>query len=81
MPTGVTLTSPVMADRPDRISFRNPEDTATAIIITRKLTAMDTIAIFPLKRNRPAMKNEASIPLFLCVQCIQTTFGQHLILF
>ena len=63
------------------IEFPYPSGVGLHVGHARPYTAMDTIAIFPLKRSRPAMKNEASIPLFLCVQCIQTTFGQHLILF
>ena len=53
--------SPDIMEIPERISLRNPADTDTAIIITTKLTAMETIAILPLKRSLPAMKSEASM--------------------
>ena len=52
--------SPDISDRLDRNSLRKPEDIATATIITKKLTAMHTIAIFPLKRSLDAMKSDAS---------------------
>ncbi len=50
---------------PSLISFLNPEDTETETIMMRKETAMETIAILPPKRRRPAMNLDASkiIPL------------------
>lgn len=56
--------SPDIIEIPERISLRNPADTDTAIMMTRKLTAMETIAILPLKRSLPAMKSEASMNYF-----------------
>ena len=52
--------SPVNEDRPFLISFLKPPDTDTAIIITRKLTAIHAVAILPLKRSLLAMKYDAS---------------------
>ena len=53
--------SPEKEDTPSLISLRYPAEIETARIITRKEIAMDTIAIFPLKRSFPAMKREAFI--------------------
>jgi len=50
---------------PSRISFLNPDETETAMIIIRKETAMETTAIFPPKRRRPAMNLDASKKIFL----------------
>ena len=61
MSTGISWTSPVRPEIPSRISSRKPEETETAIIITRNEIAMETIAIFPPKRRRLAMKLDASI--------------------
>jgi hypothetical protein len=39
--------SPTIAATPSRTAARKPEETATATIITKKLTAMATAASFP----------------------------------
>jgi hypothetical protein len=57
--------SPEIDDKPLRISFLNPADTATAMIITRKLTATETMAMPPLNLRRLDMNKEASIILTL----------------
>ena len=44
-------------------SLRKPEDMDTASIITRKETAMETIAVFPLKRSFRDMNAAAFILL------------------
>ena len=48
--------SPDISDRLERSSPRKPDEMATAVIITKKLTAIHIIAIFPLKRSLDAMK-------------------------
>ena len=53
--------SPDISDKPFLTSWRKPDETETAMIITRKLTAIEITAIFPLKRSLPAMKKDASI--------------------
>ena len=60
--------SPDISDKPFLTSWRKPDETETAMIITRKLTAIEITAIFPLKRSLPAMKNDASISglIILC---------------
>jgi|GEM_PF-3569955 len=65
MSTGINCTSPVRSEMPSLISFLNPEDTETETIMMREETAMETIAILPPKRRRPAMNLDASkiIPL------------------
>lgn len=60
MSTGMSWRSPVRDEMPSRISSLKPEETETAIIMTRNETAMETIAIFPPKRKRLAMNLEAS---------------------
>lgn len=59
MSAGAIVTSPAMEDTPSLTASLNPDDTATATIITRKLTAMQAIAILPLNFNFPAMKRAA----------------------
>ena len=58
---GVSWMSPEIEDTPVRISLRKPEDTDTAIIMTRYDTAMETIGSFPLNLRREAMNRDASI--------------------
>ena len=58
-----SCTSPETEETPSRISCLNPDETATAIIITRKLTAMETIAMFPLKLILFAINLDASMRL------------------
>ena len=60
MSTGISWMSPVQEEMPSRISCLKPEETETAIIITKKETAMETTAMLPPKRIRPAMKPDAS---------------------
>ena len=59
MSAGVNWMSPLTEAMPLRISRRKPEDTDTAMIMTRKEIATETIAILPLKRSFFAMKDEA----------------------
>ena len=55
--------SPPSWERDEEISLRNPEATATAIIITTKLTVMHPTTSPFLDFNRDDMKNETSIYL------------------
>ena len=57
----VTWISPVTAATPSRTAWRKPAEMATARIITRKLTAIETAASFPWNLSFPAMNREGSI--------------------
>ena len=59
MSAGVNWMSPLTDAMPLRISRRKPEDTDTAIIMTRKEIATETVAILSWKRIFFAMKDEA----------------------
>ena len=61
MSSGESCMSPQKDATPLRISLRNPDDIETEMIMTRNEMAMQIIAIFPLKRSRPAMKPDAFI--------------------
>jgi hypothetical protein len=55
------IPSQARSETPFLSSILNPEETETAIIIIRKETAMETIAILPPKRRRLAMNLDASM--------------------
>ena len=67
--------SPVIADKPERISLLNPVETATAMIMTRKLTAMEIIATLPLKRSLFAMKKDTFIGYFTAFNASRRPFA------
>ena len=52
--------SPVIAATPSLMLWRKPELTATATIITKKLTAVATAAMFPLNFILRDMKESAT---------------------
>ena len=61
MSEDVSCTSPDSKEMLSRISWRKPDEIATAIIITRKLTAEATDAILFLNLILRAIKSDTSI--------------------
>ena len=54
-----------MAEMPLLISWRKPDETVTAMIITRKLTAIEAPASLPLNLRREAMNSETSMIILI----------------
>ena len=60
-PIEVICTSPITAATPSRMACLKPDETATAMMMIRKLTVIEITAMFPWNFSFPDMKPEASI--------------------